>query len=121
MGEGGRLQLYRKRPLVHQGCNPGHCPVIGVCATHGLLAPPPNAAQAITNLTGAPVECASLPPAWQVQRSWINDQASRADSLNAGAGSVVRSAAHPKRCAARVRRTGQAHSSSLAHGCLVVG
>ncbi|PRW44292.1 ABC transporter A family member 7-like isoform A [Chlorella sorokiniana] len=30
--------------------------------------------QAITNLTGAPVECASLPPAWQVQRSWINDQ-----------------------------------------------
>ncbi len=35
-----------------------------------------NLPQAITNLTGAPLECASLPPAWQVQRSWINDQAS---------------------------------------------
>lgn len=31
--------------------------------------------QSITNLTGFPVQCASLPPAWQVERSWINDQA----------------------------------------------
>lgn len=30
--------------------------------------------ESITNLTGFPVECASLPPAWQVDRSWINDQ-----------------------------------------------
>lgn len=31
--------------------------------------------QAITNLTGFPVECASLPPAWQVEARLINDQA----------------------------------------------
>ncbi|KAL4428467.1 hypothetical protein ABPG75_002556 [Micractinium tetrahymenae] len=30
--------------------------------------------ESITNLTGFPVECASLPPAWQVDRTWMNDQ-----------------------------------------------
>lgn len=43
---------------------------------HNLASRPAPRLQAITNLTGAPVECASLPPAWQVQRSWINNQAS---------------------------------------------
>ncbi|EFN55401.1 hypothetical protein CHLNCDRAFT_23609, partial [Chlorella variabilis] len=34
----------------------------------------PLCPQAITNMTGFPVECASLAPAWQVDASWINDQ-----------------------------------------------
>ena len=37
-----------------------------------------RALQAITNLTGFPVECASLPPAWQVDATWINDQVAAA-------------------------------------------
>lgn len=41
-------------------------------AASPLSSPPPP--QSITNLTGFPVECASLPPAWQVDRSWLNDQ-----------------------------------------------
>lgn len=45
----------------------------------GALTPPsrtprPGYTQAITNLTGFPVECASLPPAWQVDSREINDQ-----------------------------------------------
>jgi hypothetical protein len=30
--------------------------------------------QAITNMTGFPVDCASLPPAWQADAGWLNDQ-----------------------------------------------
>ena len=39
-----------------------------------LPSPLPPPSQAITNLTGFAVECASLPPAWQTNATLLNDQ-----------------------------------------------